>query len=48
MSGPSNEEIVHEYARASAELDLDALSSLRHPDWSVLWPQTGEQVKGSD
>ena len=37
MSGPTNEEIVHEYARASAELDIEALASLRHPDWSVAW-----------
>jgi ketosteroid isomerase-like protein len=44
---PTNEQIVHEYARASAELDLDTLAALRHPDWSVLWPQSGERVMSS-
>ena len=41
---PTNEQIVREYARASAEMDLEALAALRHPDWSVLWPQSGERL----
>lgn len=45
---PSNEEIVREYARASAEANLEALVTLRHPDWTVLWPQSGEKVTSSD
>jgi hypothetical protein len=45
---PTNEEIVREYARASAEVDLDALVRLRHPDWSVRWPQSGERVMSSE
>ncbi|MFL5770319.1 MAG: nuclear transport factor 2 family protein [Chloroflexota bacterium] len=44
----TNEEIVRAYARASAELDLDTLAGLRHPEWSVLWPQSGEQVVSSE
>jgi hypothetical protein len=44
---PTNEEIVREYARASAEFDLVTLERLRHPGWSVMWPQSGEMVKGS-
>jgi ketosteroid isomerase-like protein len=45
---PTNEEIVREYARASAELDLETLARLRHPDWSVIWPQSGERVMSSE
>jgi hypothetical protein len=45
---PSNEEIVREYARASAEANLEALGSLRHPAWTVMWPQSGEKVTSSD
>jgi SnoaL-like protein len=45
---PSNEEIVREYARASAEANLEALATLRHPEWTVLWPQSGEKVTSSD
>ena len=45
---PSNEEIVHEYARAAAELDVEAMTRLRHPDWSVMWPQSGERVMSSE
>ena len=45
---PSNEEIVREYARASAEANLEALGSLRHPEWAVMWPQSGERVTNSD
>ena len=44
---PTNEEIVREYARASAELDLPTLERLRHPDWMVDWPQSGERVRDS-
>ena len=46
--GPSNEEIVHEYARASVEFDLETLTRLRHPEWMVMWPQSGERVKSSE
>jgi hypothetical protein len=45
---PTNEEIVREYARASAEVDLDKLVRLRHPEWSVTWPQSGERVMSSE
>ena len=43
----TNEECVRLYAAASAAHDLDALPSLRHPDWMVSWPQSGEVVHGS-
>ena len=45
---PTNEEIVREYARASAEVDLGTLARLRHPEWTVLWPQSGERVMSTD
>ena len=48
MSGPTNEEIVREYARASVEFDLDTLARLRHPKWSVVWPQSGERVMSNE
>jgi hypothetical protein len=43
----TNEEVVRAYARASVEADLEALARLRHPEWVVDWPQTGERVRGS-
>jgi hypothetical protein len=43
----TNEEVVRAYTRASVEADLEALARLRHPDWVVDWPQTGERVRGS-
>jgi hypothetical protein len=43
----SSEDCAREYAAACAAHDLAALGGLRHPDWMVVWPQSGEQVKGS-
>ena len=43
----TNEEVVREYARASAELELETLERLRHPEWTVQWPQSGERVMSS-
>jgi len=43
----TNQECVRRYAEASAAHDLDALASLRHPEWMVAWPQSGEVVHGS-
>ena len=47
MSGLSNEECVKQYAAACAAHDLEALAGLRHPDWMVVWPQSGERVQGN-
>lgn len=46
-SALTNEEVVREYARASAELELETLERLRHADWTVHWPQSGERVMSS-
>jgi hypothetical protein len=43
----TNEECVRRYAAATAAHDLDALPGLRHPEWMVSWPQSGERVESS-
>jgi hypothetical protein len=49
MTAPlTNEQVVTRYAESSAALDLATMASLRHPDWSVVWPQSGERVHGSE
>ena len=44
--GATNREVVEEYAAASARNDLEALGRLRHPQWTVQWPQSGEVIRG--
>jgi hypothetical protein len=44
----TNEETARAYVRACVEGDMEALSRLRHPDWTVDWPQSGERVRGSE
>src|SRR5436309_1534468 len=44
----TSEQLVAEYAEASARLDTDALAELRHPEWKVAWPQSGEEVHSSE
>jgi len=46
MTERSNEDIVRAYWRAHATHDSDALTALRHPDWTAEWPQSGERVRG--
>jgi hypothetical protein len=48
MQGLSNEEIVSRYSTATAAHDFATLATLRHPDWSVFWPQSGELVHSSE
>ena len=45
---PTNEEVVKRYATASARNDLEELKRLRHADWTVEWPQSGERVRGTE
>ena len=47
MAELSNEEVARRYAEAATTNNHDALEALRHPDWQVMWPQSGEQVVGS-
>ena len=44
----TNEEIARRYADASCRIDLDAMAALRHPEWQVRWPQSGEHVISSE
>jgi hypothetical protein len=44
----TNEEVVRRYGTASAEFDFDTLHELRHPDWEVVWPQSGEHIHSSE
>lgn len=44
----SNEEIVSRYGAATAAHDFAELAKLRHADWSVFWPQSGELVHSSE
>lgn len=44
----TNQEVVERYTRASAANDLETLGRLRHPDWTVDWPQSGERVHGNE
>ena len=47
MSALTNEEVMTRYGAAMAAFDLEALAQLRHPDWTVFWPQSGERVHGN-
>jgi len=44
----TNEEIVRRYAESSMSADVDAMATMRHPDWVVTWPQSGERVHGHE
>lgn len=44
--GVSNEEVVRAYAAATAAAEVERLPTMRHPDWMVEWPQSGERVRG--
>jgi hypothetical protein len=43
----TNEELVQRYAQAMVDQDLDGLASMRHPEWTARWPQSGELVRGA-
>lgn len=42
----TNDEVVHAYVEAIRSNDLAAQARLRHADWSVTYPQSGERVRG--
>lgn len=44
----SNEETVRRYGAAVATRDHATAEALRHPGWSVAWPQSGERVISSE
>lgn len=43
----TNEELVRQYAEALTVFDFDAIARLRHRDWTGVWPQSGELVRGA-
>lgn len=44
----SNEATVQRYVFASRDEDFGLLGSLRHPDWQMIWPQSGERITNHD
>jgi hypothetical protein len=44
----TSDETVRAYGRAMAAFDLPTLTRLRHPEWAVFWPQSGERVRGTE
>lgn len=48
MARLTNDECVSRYGTASAAHDVATLAALRHPDWSVSWPQSGETVHSNE
>ena len=40
----SNEDLVRRYIEATVAGDLQGEAALRHSEWSVHWPQSGERV----
>ena len=41
-------ETVRQYVAASQDEDFDLLGELRHLEWQMVWPQSGEQVMSHD
>jgi hypothetical protein len=37
-------DLMARYERASADDDFEALGAMRHPEWTMEWPQSGEVV----
>ncbi len=46
MAAPTNEELLRRWADAIAAQDDDALGALRHRDWTMDYPQSGERLRG--
>jgi SnoaL-like domain len=46
MGQPSNEDVVNAYLRAYTANDESAMRALRHTDWMVEYPQSGERIRG--
>jgi hypothetical protein len=44
----SKDGIIQRYEAASAADDFAAMRRFRHADWQMVWPQSGEIVKGHD
>ncbi|MEP7158325.1 MAG: nuclear transport factor 2 family protein [Chloroflexota bacterium] len=42
----TNAEAVRRYLAALVDHDYDTQAELRHPEWTAVWPQSGEVVRG--
>jgi len=42
----TNAEIVRRYLAAQVDHDYETQGALRHRDWTAVWPQSGELVRG--
>jgi ketosteroid isomerase-like protein len=46
MPDMTNEEVVHAYVAAITTNDSDAMGRLRHSDYVLEYPQSGERIRG--
>ena len=46
MSSNRNRDVVEKYIAGLSVMDVDAMTSLTHPDSIFDWPQTRERIKG--
>ena len=46
MGPRSNEDVVNAYFRGIVANDEPAMRALRHRDWAVEYPQSGERIRG--
>ncbi|MDQ2966305.1 MAG: nuclear transport factor 2 family protein [Chloroflexota bacterium] len=44
----NDESTIARYVTASEDEDFATLASLRHEEWEMVWPQSGERVVGHD
>lgn len=42
----TNEEVINAYLRALADNDGETIGRLRHPDYVLDYPQSGERIRG--
>lgn len=43
----TNAEVVRRYLAALVDHDYDTQTELRHAEWTAVWPQSGEVVRGN-
>ena len=43
----TNAEVVRRYFAAMVDHDYDTQAALRAADWTAVWPQSGEMVRGN-
>lgn len=48
MSGQTNEQVVRRYTRLMVDQDYATAATLRHPEWRMDWPQSGERITSSE